>query len=70
METLQPLLFPGATILNERWPGNAAEQETVPRRSATWDSAFAAFQRGEQLALPHADPRPTDPVKQARLTSR
>jgi hypothetical protein len=34
----------------------------------TWDAAYAAFKRGEQLALPHFDPRPTSPEKQARLT--
>jgi cytochrome c553 len=40
----------------------------VPNRSATWDAAYEAFQRGEQLAMPHFESRPTDPKKQAALT--
>jgi hypothetical protein len=68
--TPQPLVFHGSAVLTERWPydpmtGYAME----PARSATWDAAFAAFQRGEQLALPYYAPRATDPVKQEALSS-
>jgi hypothetical protein len=64
----QPLQFNSERILEERGvleAGGAA----MPRRSATWDLAYAAFKRGEQLALPHYDERPTDAVKQAKLTA-
>ncbi|HEX6241342.1 MAG TPA: hypothetical protein VFZ61_10630, partial [Polyangiales bacterium] len=39
-----------------------------PRRSPTWDKAYQAFKRGEQLALPYFEALVTDPQKQARLT--
>jgi hypothetical protein len=64
----QPVLFEGAVILNERWPWNDG-YPTTPQRSANWDAAYAAFQRGEQLALPFYEPYATDPDKRARLTS-
>jgi hypothetical protein len=65
----QPLVFDGDEIMNERWPwtmeqGYAAE----PLPSATWYRHYAAFKRGEHLALPHFDPFPSDPAKLARLT--
>jgi hypothetical protein len=70
VEREQPLFFDVGTILNERWPwtpgiGYASE----PAPSGTWYANYEAFQRGEQLALPHFDPMPTDPDKQARLSA-
>lgn len=62
----QPLVFDSALILEERFPTG---MELEPVRSETWDRAFEAFQRGEQLALPHYDARPLDPDKLARLTA-
>jgi hypothetical protein len=65
----QPLVFDGQQILSERWPVLPdAGYPTAPQRSATWYAAYEAFKRGEQLALPYFDPRPTDPTKQAALT--
>ncbi len=70
VEREQPLLFDVGAILSERWPwtpgtGYASE----PARSATWYASYEAFKRGEQLALPHFAPMPTDPDKQARLSA-
>ena len=64
----QPLLFDAPAIEDERWPYSDGGYPTEPNRSSTWDEAYEAFQRGEQLALPHFEPRPTDPRKQAALT--
>jgi hypothetical protein len=65
----QPLLFDASSIMNERWPWTkAAGYTTRPVRSPTWDAAYEAFKRGEQLALPYFAPRATDPDKQARLS--
>jgi cytochrome c553 len=63
----QPLLFEGSKIIGERWPWQDG-YASVPVRSETWDNAYAAFKRGEQLPLPFYAPRATDPDKQARLT--
>src|SRR5688572_6467710 len=58
-----------------RWSSRHATAMTItgypstPSRSATWDRAYASFKRGDQLAMPHFDPRPTDAEKQARLTA-
>lgn len=65
----QPLVFDGATILNERWPYDPKGYASQPARSATWYAAYEAFSRGEQLALPYFAPRPTDADKQSRLTA-
>jgi mono/diheme cytochrome c family protein len=65
----QPLLFDSVQISNERWHFVDGAYLPEPTRSPTWDQAYAAFQRGEQLALPHYDPRPTDAHKQALLTA-
>jgi hypothetical protein len=65
----QPLLFDSLTISNERWQYVDGAYLPEPMRSPTWDRAYAAFQRGEHLALPHYLPRPTDPTKQAQLTA-
>jgi hypothetical protein len=65
----QPLVFDAPTIEGERHPyGSDGERVGEPQPSPTWDAAYAAFKRGEQLALPYIDARPTDPDKQARLT--
>lgn len=64
----QPLLFDAPRIFEERWPQGTDGYPATPSRSATWDDAYAAFKRGEQLALPYFAERVTDPEKQARLT--
>jgi len=60
---LQPLFFDAEKILAERYPARDAE----PQGSPTWERAYEAFKRGEQLALPYLETRATDPEKQARL---
>lgn len=65
----QPLVFDSLQISNERWHLVDGAYLAEALRSPTWDRAYAAFQRGEQLALPFYDPRPTDATKQARLTA-
>jgi hypothetical protein len=65
----QPLLFDALAIVNERWAREGSSYPSEPRRSATWDAAFNAFKRGEQLALPYFAPRATDPAKAQRLTA-
>jgi hypothetical protein len=62
----QPLEFPSLDVESELAPQMAPS--ATPRRSATWDAAFQAFKRGEQLALPYFQPNPADPNKQARLS--
>jgi cytochrome c553 len=62
----QPLLFDAPGIDEELVYG--VGDAGVSGRSPTWDRAFAAFKRGEQLALPYFQTRPTDPAKQDRLT--
>jgi hypothetical protein len=68
IDAKQPLLFDGTTILNERWPQGPDGFLPGPNRSPTWDRAYEAFKRGEQLALPYFATRPTDPQKQAVLS--
>ncbi|MET0339673.1 MAG: hypothetical protein ABW252_01660 [Polyangiales bacterium] len=63
----QPILFDGTTIAVERWVGPDGVRAT-PGRSATWDKTFAAFKRGEQLAMPFYASRATDPAKLAART--
>lgn len=65
---VQPLYFDALRIEGERWPFRDGGYASEPERSPTWEAAYEAFKRGEQLALPHFDPRPTSPEKQARLT--
>ena len=60
----QPLFFDVETILAERYPTRDSE----PQPSPTWERAYEAFKRGEQLALPYYEARGTDPDKQARLS--
>lgn len=66
VERLQPLFFDSALIDLERGTYDPPAPSAVLRRSPTWDRAYAAFKRGEQLALPHFDARPVDPAKFAQ----
>jgi cytochrome c553 len=61
----QPLNFESEPIDAELYEATAAGR---PRRSKRWDEAYEAFKRGEQLPLPHFEPRPTDAGKLAALT--
>ena len=66
----QPLVFKGATIVNERWPrGPDGFLPGGPRRSATWDAMYEGFKRGQNLAPPYVAARATDPAKQAALSA-
>jgi hypothetical protein len=65
----QPLVFDTRAIEAERWPKDRESYAATPQPSATWERAFAAFRRGEQLALPYLEVRATDPAKQARLSA-
>ncbi|MET0339755.1 MAG: hypothetical protein ABW252_02090 [Polyangiales bacterium] len=65
----QPLNFDSPTIEDERGTYMSEPASGPLPRSPTWDRAYAAFKRGEQLALPHFEGRPTDPAKQAALTA-
>ncbi|MET0282947.1 MAG: hypothetical protein ABW352_00695 [Polyangiales bacterium] len=65
----QPVLFDAPRIEEERWPLEEATGRYLgPNVSRTWEASYEAFKRGEQLAMPHFDPRPTDPAKQAALS--
>jgi cytochrome c553 len=63
----QPLYFDALGIERERWPQRENGYPADPQASSTWQAAYTAFKRGDQLAIPHFDPRPTAPDKQARL---
>jgi hypothetical protein len=65
----QPLIFDGAAISNERWTWTPEGYGTEAARSPTWEAGYAAFKRGELMALPYYAPRATDPQKQAQLTA-
>lgn len=65
---MQPLVFDAPRIQDERWPPERAAEATEPEGSPTWEDAYAAFKRGEQLALPYLETRATDPEKQAQLS--
>jgi hypothetical protein len=65
----QPLLFDAPTIAFERYPWGPNGYATEPQPSATWERAYEAFKRGEQLALPYVDARASDADKQAALTA-
>jgi hypothetical protein len=62
---MQPLYFDAPTIEDERYPYGPDGYATVPQSSPTWDAAYEAFKRGDQLALPYFDTRATDPDKLA-----
>lgn len=65
----QPLLFDAPRIQSERWPWTPEHGfATSVQESPTWEAAYEAFKRGEQLALPYVELRATDPAKQAALT--
>jgi hypothetical protein len=64
----QPLFFDAPTIEDERWPLGVHGYASAPLPSPTWERAYEAFKRGEQLPLPYLEPRATDVQKQARLT--
>jgi hypothetical protein len=64
----QPLVFDAPAILDERWPKGPDGYAAEPLASPTWERAYEAFKRGEQLALPYLETRATDPDKQAALT--
>lgn len=64
VEVAQPLEFK-PTIVDEL---DEQDADAGARRSASWDKAYQAFKRGEQLALPYFEAVATDPVKQARLS--
>jgi mono/diheme cytochrome c family protein len=63
----QPLLFDSSAILEERYPYGPDGYSSVEHPSPTWERAYEAFKRGEQLALPYFDQRATDPDKQKAL---
>lgn len=64
----QPLLFDAPAIDAERWPYGVDGYATTPQSSPTWEAAYAAFKRGEQLALPYVETRASDPDKLAKLS--
>lgn len=65
----QPIIFDSMAIMNERWPQSSTGYAAEAQASKTWYDAYAAFKRGDQLALPYYAPRVTDPAKQAQLTA-
>jgi mono/diheme cytochrome c family protein len=64
----QPVFFDAPGIENERWPYRDGAYAVAPQPSSTWEAAYEAFKRGEQLALPYIEQRVTDPDKQAALS--
>lgn len=64
----QPLEYHSPTIQTERGMSDAGTPPLL-RRSPSWDRAYAAFKRGEHLALPHFAEDPTDRAKVARLST-
>jgi mono/diheme cytochrome c family protein len=67
--TDQPVLFDAPGIETERFPYDAdAGYPEEPGTSATWQDAWHAFERGEQLALPYVETRVSDSRKQAELS--
>ncbi|HKP55848.1 MAG TPA: c-type cytochrome [Polyangiales bacterium] len=65
----QPLVFDSMVIEQERYPLRDGEYPAEPLTSSTWESAYEAFKRGEQLALPYIEARAADPAKQAALSN-
>lgn len=66
----QPLLFDAPKIDNERWPLDPdTGYPKQPQPSPSWEAAYEAFKRGEQLALPYVEPRAVDVDKQAALSA-
>jgi cytochrome c553 len=73
LETLvdkpQALFFDSEVISSELHGAFGSPVQDPARRSATWDAAYAAFKRGEQLPLPYFAPVVTDLEKLAAVTS-
>lgn len=69
VEKPQVLFFDANVISSELHATDRQHVEGAPRRSAVWDAAYAAFKRGEQLALPYFAPIVADPEKLAAATS-
>jgi mono/diheme cytochrome c family protein len=63
----QPLLFDAPRIENERFPWGPNGYPAQAGPSPTWNRAWEAFKRGEQLALPYVEQRAVDLDKQAEL---
>lgn len=63
----QPLLFDAPGIENERYPWGPGGYPPEPGPSPTWNAAYEAFKRGEQLALPYLEQRAVDLDKQTEL---
>jgi cytochrome c553 len=64
----QPLYFDSSAILEERYPYGPDGYATEAQTSPTWERAYEAFKRGEQLAVPYFEQRATDPDKQRQLS--
>jgi cytochrome c553 len=64
----QPLFFDAPGIVFERHPWGPDGYATEPQPSATWERAYEAWKRGEQLPLPYVDARASDEDKQAALS--
>jgi hypothetical protein len=64
----QPLLFDAPAIFNERYPYGPDGYASEAQPSPTWERAYEAFKRGEQLALPYLEQRASDLAKQAKLS--
>jgi mono/diheme cytochrome c family protein len=65
----QPVLFDAPGIENERYPyDDATGYPSEASASPTWEEAYAAFKRGDQLALPYVEQRASDADKQAALS--
>jgi mono/diheme cytochrome c family protein len=63
----QPVLFDAPGIESERFPYDQERGYPVnPGESPTWQEAWEAFKRGEQLALPFIEARVSDPDKYAQ----
>jgi hypothetical protein len=65
---VQPLVFDAPTIFNERYPYGPDGYASEARPSPTWQRAYEAFKRGEQLASPYLEQRASDQEKQAKLS--
>jgi hypothetical protein len=66
--TRQPLFFDSSAILEERYPYGPDGYAIEAQPSPTWERAYEAWKRGEQLAVPYFEQRATDLEKQRQLT--
>jgi hypothetical protein len=73
LETLvdkpQALFFDSNRISTDLHGAGGLPVVDPAKRSTSWDAAYSAFQRGEQLALPYFAPVVTDAAKLAAVTS-